>query len=637
MSSFMKLFNRALVGNDYSDYVKLLEFAIERGYIVHKDCCTEDVKNFLETKPCRSDFSQTFYKTWDDVKRMDRFEQFCDQIIYYLTRYNPNDDIQPDIPKVLIENLKPILPITPDEASKKCMDMLASGIALTQDTIKCIFDVFDKCDYTQKININLIKNREARIMAFKVLSKLPADPTEFLRYLIYLATDSLLLIKNTETYQSIVKSTLDVSKMINEFGITKLATIYSRYKTLFLAFKHANKENIHVINRLTKKSKNVKTKPKNDDANYFQTLLGKTDGVNKDKLIEKLKDLNNFKKIALLETINLYLLELDYRVFSIRNSKIWVKLEDKNEETKVEKKIKKPTVTFPLPFKKYKTSKQLIGCKDKNRLKEIYSIVYDSLILSIKSKYTPNENKVFRLPNECILTAPRSEKSFVGEYPFGSSLTLNNKDAIIGISWDLDDNAADLDLSLLNMNNQKIGWNARFKDSKSQILFSGDIVEAPGTELIFASNGFDFDAGVYINLYRMQNGKDSSKASFKFYVANEEIQDNKLTRNYMIDPNHIKFSTKIAMESKEMLIGFVTEGKFIFSTFRSNDSRVSYGNKYNQKVIQFSLIAQKCHLKLRDILLDAGFKQSTSDQRETLDQELFEFNSKAELINFFKN
>jgi hypothetical protein len=183
-------------------------------------------------------------------------------------------------------------------------------------------------------------------------------------------------------------------------------------------------------------------------------------------------------------------------------------------------------------------------------------------------------------------------------------------------------------------NNMKIGWNSSFKDSKSKILFSGDIVHPPGTELFYADNGFNFDSGVYINLYGAID--ESKPASFKFYVASEKIDSDKMVKNYMINPNNVKFSTKITMESKEMLIGFLTSEKFIFSTFRSNDSRVSRGNKYSAKLIEFNLAAQKCHLDLRKLLVDAGFHETKIDlYNET--EDYFKFDSKSDIIGFFQS
>ena len=454
MSSSMKLFGRALKGNDYPDYKSLLDLAVKKGYIVHESCNTNEVKQFLDTKPDRKDFTQTFYKTWTDIKEMSRYEQFVDQIVYYYTGFNPNNLVESELPKVLFENLKPILPITAEEACAKCEDMLASGIALAKDTIHAIFDIFDKCKY-EMLNINKIKNREARIIAFKRLNKIPTDPNEFLRYLIYLVTEDTMLIKNRETLSKITKSAIDVSALINSFGIAKLSSIYGRYKLIFMAFKHANKNNIACINKLTKKSKKSQNKSAKlaDDSNYFQTLLAvsgkEEEPLDEVKLGVKLTELNNYKKIALLETINMYLmLNQNYRVFTIRNSKIWVKLSNKTEkkEDLKTKSTKKQVLTFPLPFKAYNTSKKPFALKNTDRLNKIYAIIYESLVANLRNKYLHANVKSFRLPEKCTLTAPKSEKAFIGEYPFGSSLSLTNSDLVIGISWDVEDNARDLDL-----------------------------------------------------------------------------------------------------------------------------------------------------------------------------------------------
>ena len=648
MSSSMKLFGRALEGQDYltisgNDYQGLLNFAIGKGFIVHPKCITNDVKKFLDSKPDKKDFTQTFYKSWEKVKSMSRYEQFVDQIFYYYTGQNPNNLLESDLPKVLFENLKPILPITAEEACKKCEDMLVSGIALASDTIKAIFDVFDQCKY-KDLDIEKIKNREARLIAFRRLEKLPTERDEFLRYLVFSATDDTMLIKNKEMLKKITTSGADVSTMMRSFGLAKLSSIYGRYKLIFMAFKHAHKNNIPCINKLTKASKKAENKVKKAHSDYFQTLLSDKEKLDEQKLVQKLVELNNYKKIALLETINVYLLlNQDFRVFSIRNSKVWVKLSDEErkkseeekkkekdeEESEEEEEEKQDKVSFPLPFKSFKTSKKPTTAKDINKLRAIYKIVYDSLVSSLRSKYLNSKIKHFSLPDKCVLTAPRSEKAFVGEYPFGSSLTLANKDLVIGISWNVEDNARDIDLSLLNMNNIKIGWNSSFTGSESKILFSGDVVRPPGTELIYASDGFNFDSVVCVNLY---GGIDEAKeSSFKFFVASEKIAENKMERNYMINPNSVLFSTKITMESKEMLIGFLTSGKFIFSAIRSNDSRVSHGNKYNKKVIEFNLALQKCHLDLRKLLVDVGLNEAMAETDGS-----FRFDSKADLIEFFK-
>ena len=63
--SLVKLFNRTLPGNDFSNYRDLLEYAILKGYFVHESCNRQSVRDFLATKPSKTDFASTFYKKWE--------------------------------------------------------------------------------------------------------------------------------------------------------------------------------------------------------------------------------------------------------------------------------------------------------------------------------------------------------------------------------------------------------------------------------------------------------------------------------------------------------------------------------------------------------------------------------------------
>jgi len=66
---------------------------------------------------------------------------------------------------------------------------------------------------------------------------------------------------NNKMLFEITQSGKDVSALINSFGVSKLSSIYNRYKLILMAFKHENKNNISCINKLIKKSKK-KPKPK---------------------------------------------------------------------------------------------------------------------------------------------------------------------------------------------------------------------------------------------------------------------------------------------------------------------------------------------------------------------------------------
>ena len=105
------LFGKALTldattANPVSE-IELNRFAIERGYIVHPSCCGQHVKDFLCTKPVN--YNSTFYKSFDDVKNLNRFELYIDQLMHYASTYGteftgkayvPNDTLIAEYPKV---------------------------------------------------------------------------------------------------------------------------------------------------------------------------------------------------------------------------------------------------------------------------------------------------------------------------------------------------------------------------------------------------------------------------------------------------------------------------------------------------------------------------------------------------------
>ncbi len=81
----------------------------------------------------------------------------------------------------------------------------------------------------------------------------------------------------------------------------------------------------------------------------------------------------------------------------------------------------------------------------------------DSLVESLKSKACK-----IKLPKDIRLAIPSSEKTFVGNIPFGSYIDVAGKNSIFGIVWRGEDGAQDLDLSYFDYNGQKIGWNSHY-------------------------------------------------------------------------------------------------------------------------------------------------------------------------------
>lgn len=558
----LKLFGKSFVShNDAINYAELQMEAMKVGYLVHPDCANLSTYNFIKSKAIN--YNSTFYKTIKDITSKSRFELLIDQIIHYCSTYGTNFESQPYIPNsnnqvdIKFTDYKVILPITNEEAIERCNKMLQSGIALSQETIEDILIIFDELNYSP--NIDLIKNKECKMILCDKTNQIPTNNIEMLRLLVYKSTGKTLLIKNKESLFEIRHRTNDFfSKDVKKFGLEKMSEIFFRFKPIFLTFGKTSSMNKEVVNKLRRLA-DKHHKPM--QIGFFESLLSKPESIV--ELPNKLESISNFKKVQILETINIRKKQLSLRAFSIRNGKLFMKEEQLN------KNIKHYDI--------------------------IYAIVYQSLITSLSKKKCS-----IKFSDVINLTIPTTEKSFIGNYPLGTSFNIGSSNAIVGIHWMGVDGANDLDLSIVNIDGKKFGWNASYYNSNKSIIYSGDMTSAnpEAVELYYASNGFT-PGIVKVNLY---SGQDNSK--FKLFFAIEKIESMK--KNYMVDPNNVLFTIDSTMDSKEKSLGVLKEDKFILAQFRTGKGRVS-GDSVTNKYTDYAIETLDCYLDLKKVLLDAGF------------------------------
>ena len=559
------LFGRAFTGIDASQKISFSEInkvAVQVGYLVHEDCCTKDVFEFLKMQP--KDYNSTFYKSWNDVLSKNRFEIWIDQIISYIGTYVlgeqmiPNNVPNNDAPK--FSDLKVIYPISREEVNGRCCEMLYSGIALKEETMKACIDL------VYNIQPSLVKNKEAMMYLHKKFNSVPTDPVEFMRYLVFLGTGKTLLIKDRDTIFAMSNAKIDLASMAAQIGAEKLSSVFYRFKPLFLALKKNG--NSEIVNRLRRLAKRNHAPMK---IGFFEAILSDVSLL--PELSDRLSSCSNFKKILLLQTINVRKKESDVQFFPIRNGKLWAKESKKN----------KP--------------------KYKSHLDLVYSMIYDSLITSLSKKKTS-----VCLPNDVNIALPTSEKSFIGNYPLGTSFALSDADNVFGIHWRESDGATDLDFSLTTIDGRKYGWNSDWKNNDNSIIYSGDMTRAnpEAVELAFCKKNI-VPSIVKVNMY---NGTIGSK--FKLFYANENIQNMK--RGYMVDPNNIKFSIDCTMTSKEKMFGIVTGKEFMLAEFRTGNKIVS-GDSISNKYIEYTIKTMDCYLSLEKVLRDAGYEIAESDAK----------------------
>lgn len=588
------LFNKAIPTTHKLNFGSVNKESTKLGYIVHPDVCNPDVVKWLDKQ--RFNPNSTFYKNWNDIVSKNRLELFLDQIKHYASTYGTGFTGDVYLPEGSLEipnitEFKVITPITKEEVISRCENMLFSGIALKEETMKNVLDILNWLNH--KIDVDKVKNKEAKMILCKNYNLLPSDATELVRYLVYLHTNSTLLIKSPDVIKTISANRINITKIVNQFGEEKLASVFFRFKPIFLAFKkyHANAKLINKLRRLANKFH----KPMAEG--FFETLLSNKENVY--QLENRLKTINNFKKISLLQTINVRLKELGDKVYLVRNQKIFIK-----------------------PDQNYKYT-------DTDYLKVVYSIIYEDLVNSLREKACK-----IRLPQGVNLTLPTSEKSFIGNYPIGSSFDFSDSDNIIGINWREEDGASDLDLSLTQIDGKKYGWNAAYTNENNSIIYSGDMTSAnpESTELFYAKNGVK-PCIVKVNLFR---GYDKSK--FKFFIAKEKITGNNF-RNHMVNPNNILITVDCEMDSKEKTLGVVGDNKFILAQFRSGKGAVS-GDSVTNRYTEYAMNTLDTYVDMRKVLTDAGFTFVEKESEAEIDLtklskdsliDLFDKNKKVEL------
>lgn len=553
----LSLFNKAIPTKQNVEFSIINECAVSLGYLVHPSLCNKEVLKWLQSN--KRNYNSTFYKSWQNVISKNRFELYLDQIRHYASTYGTDYEGEVYLPEGEVEvpeftKFKIISPISKEELISRCEQMLFAGIALKQETIESVLSILDELDYV--IDIDKVRNKEAKMFLYKNKGALPKEPVEMVRYLVYLTTEKTLLIKDKETIQGIKSSTISVSKHIEQFGIEKLSSVFYRYKPIFLALKKGkDKYCINKLRRLAPKN-HAPSKP-----GYFETILINQKGVH--LLPERLTKLGTFKKVTLLQTILIRLKELNIRAFGIRNQKLYIKQE---------------RITADVAY-----------------LKMVFDIIYADLVQIMKIKAC-----TVRLPEGIDLKLPTSEKSFIGNYPLGTSFDFSNADNIVGINWRDEDGASDLDLKLIDVSGTQYGWNANYYNTNKSIVFSGDMTSArpEATELFYTTTNFS-PSIVKVNLY---NGQSNSK--FKFFIAKEKIT--KIHSNYMVNPDSIIVNVDCVMDSKEKQVGVITENKFILAQFRTGKGRIA-GNSVTNLYTDYALQTIDCYISLGKLLSDAGF------------------------------
>lgn len=579
-------------GQAAADPLGLQADAFSRGFIIHPDLLNRDVEIFVALQP--KDLNSTFYKRWQDIVEKDRFELYLDQIRHYASTYGtghtqegngyvPNDGSEaPDFRDYTF-----ITPISGQELYRRCLSMLQGGAALKSRTVAALCQAVT--DYLAvhpdaPFDIDTIRNREGLSILCKALGRRPSAPVELLRYIVYETTGQTLLIQSDDMLRRIrVQANPYDFRQLSQAELDCLASIFYRFKKLFLAFRtreyHDPKRsawviehsyNRPVINRLRRAAVRLHVPMR---AGFWESVLA--GDASEEEVRAKLDGVSNFKLVTLLQAIRerLLLAPGDNAMYPIRNGSVW-----------------------------FRTAPERSGRLDYLRMLE--RVLHERLVRNLSAKACS-----VRFPADLTLTCPASEKTFIGNLPFGSSYPISEHN-FFGIYWRAAWGTEDFDLSFVDWTGRKTGWNEAYNTGET--LYSGDMTDADpeAVELIYCKEHCP-NGTVYVHRY---DGEAGSR--LQFFFGQQEIVD--LHENYMVDPNCVLIREELVSDRRAKMVAVVCSGRIWLCDFGVGSGRVSDGEDAGLKE---AVLERKAHsfLPLREILLEAGFTEAKDPEIDLRD------------------
>ena len=577
MIKTLVLFNGVLSKDTNSNvYVSEDGFIIEPNAIWAKN---EILSYYKSEKLNGNDLNKTFHKSWSVIKNSSRYELYVEQIQHYLSTYGSNFSSEVYIPEEVLDlpntkiTFNVIKAYTRSELITKALGLLKSGIALKSETIDMVLSILsDELDYTFTGKEG-IKNKEAIIKIADLYNVLPNDTIDFFRYIIYRSTEDSLLIKSKESIDKIKHSSFNPSVQFKQFGLDRLASIFNRFKPLFLAFKTKCPSTINKISKLSK------TLHKPLVSNPLNLVTSVKLGVNDTHWLDNATPFALFKALSICHN---RLEGQDAFVYRIRNGKSYTK-------------------------------------ENHNKNVEVLESNYKTIISYLKSKYDFSGKK-FYIPSNVEYALPTSEKMFVGNVPTGTRFT--GKKLAAGIYWENSWGASDLDLSSINIGG-KIGWNSSYNQNDGDLMFSGDITDARNgaVEYLYANKGLKYPTLVMNNVF-----SGSEKSGFKIVVGKGSDIDNE----YMMNPNKLFVDIKTQSVQKQSIIGMFIPKKdkqtFVILNFGNGDLNVSnssvLNNLSNKALFQQwsnALTINKLFVELGAELVKKSYYKEYNDIEEIVD------------------
>lgn len=523
-----------------------------------------------------------FHKSWSTIRNTPQETLWLQAIVHYVTTYGFEESgaYREDtvyIPNEILELPEtntglPLIVIKAMNAGEILIGIidLGSGIALAEKTLNDIMSIVKANKFATEF-FGLIRNRELKALLYDFYGLVPTDPVEFLRHLVSKLTDESLLIKNDYLINKIKESNGKFMDELLKQSPDDLASIFFRYKPLFLAMKSISGKK-SFFNRLRKRAVTLH-KPMPEDYLNSITALIKQSKLNTDVLRNRLGDAGIFRKIRLAYALKFRQNPGDSIVYRVRNGRGWAT--------------------------EFKWSAGLA-----ERTQEALQIVVYSIAEDVQENVA---GKTIYIPSNVYYAMPATEKQFTGFLPTGSYIAVP-EDMIVGVHWANTNKRVDLDLSVIGEAG-KTGWDSGYFSESKKVLFSGDMTDAPApkgaTELFFLRQGEQEPKVMMLNNY---NFEDGDEVEAKILVAHEKPEN--FGMNYMVDVNNIVAFANINITRKQNILGLIVsvnnENRFYFANVSIGNSITSTANQQSMHVRKFLVNSMVGSLDFKEILTTAG-------------------------------
>lgn len=576
------------------------ERMVKNGYMLHpainpKQDTLKQIESIVGLSGEKA--NAAFHKSWSVVKDASMEALVSQQIVHYITTYGfesldvfSHDSVYIPKEELNLPAIKSDIPLTVIKAMTaadiiEAIIKLASGVALSKESLDDIMTIVQTNKYKNTF-VEQINNRELKALLNDHYNIVPTEPVEFLRHLISKLTDDSLLIKNNELITKIKESNGKFLDALLKDAPDDLASIFFRYKPLFLAMKTISKDKTF-FNQLRKKADKLHQPLPEDYLNSITSQI-KKDGLDLDVFKTRIESAPIFRKIRLAYALHFRLYGSEAIVYKVRNGRGWATGFD-----------------WPVESADLTTS--------------ALEIVIASIVEHLRKKV---EGKSIYIPEHVHYALPATEKQFTGNFPTGSSVSVP-EDLIVGIHWTNTNKRVDLDLSVIGESG-KYGWDADYRSKDKDVLFSGDITDAPApkgaSELFYLKAAQDETKIVMVNYYNFDKGDE---VDTKFLIASKKLK--KLSENYMVDVNNMVAAANINITKKQNILGLIAnvnnQNRVYFANVSVGNSITSHMNEqtiYARKYLVDSVINS---IDLKDILISAG-AIVTDKQDSTIDYNL---------------